>query len=115
MNRLAKIDSSNPLDVAAAQSENRVMPNFETGPLHLRRIDPIRKHGAVFYVLSIQPTLFGGASLVRNWGRIGRNGQDKVETFDKPEEADGAFTRLERAKRRRGYADPHATGADLLR
>jgi predicted DNA-binding WGR domain protein len=114
MNRLAEIDSSNSLDVAAARSENRLMPTFETGPLHLRRTDPARNM-ARFYVLSIQPTLFGGASLMRNWGRIGRNGQAKVETFDKPEEADGAFTRLERAKRRRGYADPHGAGADLPR
>lgn len=49
-----------------------------------------------FYVLSIQPTLFGGVSLVRH----------KVETFDDAGEADDALNRLERAKRRRGYRDP---------
>jgi hypothetical protein len=77
MNRLAEIDSSNPLDVAAAQSENRVMPNFETGPPHLHRIDPARNM-ARFYVLSIQPTLFGGASLIRNWG--GSEGTAKTKS-----------------------------------
>ncbi|UVK49599.1 WGR domain-containing protein (plasmid) [Mesorhizobium sp. AR07] len=67
------------------------------------------------YSLSIQPTLFGGVSLIRNWGRIGTNGQVKVETFDEPQEVDGAFIRLERAKRRRGYVDPIAAAADLPR
>ncbi|OYX11902.1 MAG: hypothetical protein B7Z15_10940, partial [Rhizobiales bacterium 32-66-8] len=41
-----------------------------------------------------------------NWGRIGTGGQSLMETFDTPEEADGAFGRLERTKRRRGYSDP---------
>jgi predicted DNA-binding WGR domain protein len=61
-----------------------------------------------FYVLSIQPTLFGGVSLVRHWGRIGAFGQSMVETFDNAEEADDALNRLERAKRRRGYRDPNS-------
>ncbi|WP_446721249.1 WGR domain-containing protein [Mesorhizobium sp. 113-3-3] len=60
---------------------------------------------ARFYSLTIQPTLFGGASLVRNWGRIGTKGQIKIETFDEPQDVDCAFIRLERVKRRRGYVD----------
>ncbi|UEM18339.1 WGR domain-containing protein (plasmid) [Bradyrhizobium barranii subsp. barranii] len=46
------------------------MPNLKLGPLHLRRIDTTRNMRR-FYLLSIQPTLFGGVSLIRNWGRIG--------------------------------------------
>lgn len=80
------------------------MAKEETGPVHLRRIDPAQNMRR-FYVLAIQPTLFGGASLMRNWGRIGTNGQSMIETFDRPHEADGAFVRLERTKRRRGYRD----------
>jgi predicted DNA-binding WGR domain protein len=57
-----------------------------------------------FYMLSVQPTLFGGVSLIRNWGRIGTNGQAMMQTFDDSAEAGEAFGRLERAKRRRGYA-----------
>lgn len=87
------------------------MLNAETRPAYLHRVDAARNM-ARFYALSIQPTLFGGASLIRNWGRIGTNGQVKVETFDEPHQADGAFARLERAKRRRGYVDPGATGAN---
>lgn len=74
----------------------------ETGPVHLRRIDPSRNMRR-FYTLAIQPTLFGGASVIRNWGRIGTNGRSMVETFDSDGEAASASIRLERAKRRRGY------------
>lgn len=75
--------------------------------VHLRRIDPSRNMRR-FYSLSVQPTLFGGASLVRDWGRIGTRGQSMIETFDTPAEADDAMTRLERRKQRRGYLDPYA-------
>lgn len=63
---------------------------------------------ARFYSLAIQPTLFGEASVVRDWGRIGTNGRSMIETFDRPEMAEGALARLARAKRRRGYADASA-------
>ena len=58
-----------------------------------------------FYMLAIQPTLFGGASVIRNWGRIGTNGQSMMQTFDRPDEAGDALSRLERRKRRRGYRE----------
>ncbi|MBA92724.1 MAG: WGR domain-containing protein [Phyllobacteriaceae bacterium] len=74
--------------------------------VHLRRIDPSQNMRR-FYSLSVQPTLFGGASLVRDWGRIGTRGQSMIETFDTPAEAGDAMLRLERRKRRRGYRDPH--------
>lgn len=80
------------------------MEHDEKGPAHLRRVDPARNMRR-FYTLTIQPTLFGGASLVRNWGRIGRKGRSMMETFDRPGEADGALVRLARTKRRRGYSD----------
>ncbi|WP_314963802.1 WGR domain-containing protein [Bradyrhizobium cosmicum] len=79
------------------------MPNLKPAPLHLRRIDAARNMRR-FYMLSVQPTLFGELSLIRNWGRIGTNGQTMVQTFDGSDEAGDAFGRLERAKRRRGYA-----------
>ncbi|UUP20054.1 WGR domain-containing protein [Nitratireductor thuwali] len=79
----------------------------ELRPVHLRRIDPSQNMRR-FYSLSVQPTLFGGASLVRDWGRIGTRGQSMIETFDTPAEAGDAMTRLERRKRRRGYLDPYA-------
>ncbi len=76
-------------------------------PLHLRRIDPSRNMRR-FYSMSIQPTLFGGASLIRHWGRIGTNGQEMMETFDDSPAAADAMAQLERTKRRRGYRGPKA-------
>lgn len=71
-------------------------------PVHMRRINPTQNMRR-FYSLALQPTLFGGASVIRNWGRIGTNGQSMMETFDTSEDAMTAKTRLERSKRRRGY------------
>ncbi|KRQ15791.1 WGR domain-containing protein [Bradyrhizobium manausense] len=79
------------------------MPKAEPEPLHLRHIDAARNMRR-FYALSTQPTLVGEMSLVRDWGRIGTNGQTMVQTFDGGAEAVEAFARLERAKWRRGYA-----------
>ncbi|WP_420406559.1 WGR domain-containing protein [Hoeflea sp.] len=80
------------------------MPSREPEPVHLRRIDPAQNMWR-FYSLSVQPTLFGGASLIRDWGRIGTRGQTMMETFDTADDADLAFNRIERSKRRRGYRD----------
>lgn len=73
--------------------------------LHLNRIDPAQNMRR-FYSLAVQPTLFGGASVVRHWGRIGTGGRSMIETFDSGTEAARAAARLERAKRRRGYREP---------
>ncbi|MBB2842100.1 UNVERIFIED_ORG: putative DNA-binding WGR domain protein [Rhizobium etli] len=74
----------------------------------LYRIDPTLNM-ARFYRLSIQPTLFGGSSLVRNWGRIGTPGRQKVVLFDTPVEAAAAGERMAGRKLRRGYR--HASAA----
>ncbi|EJZ16948.1 WGR domain-containing protein (plasmid) [Rhizobium sp. Pop5] len=58
---------------------------------------------ARFYRLSIQPNLFGGSSLLRNWGRIGTEGRLRVELFDTAEEAAIAYERMAGRKLRRGY------------
>ncbi|ETR79471.1 WGR domain-containing protein [Camelimonas fluminis] len=92
------------LDAASEGSDTHDMASEDPEQLHLHRIEPdlnMRR----FYALALQPTLFGGASLIRNWGRIGTNGQSMMETFDEPEEATAALGRLERTKRRRGYRD----------
>jgi predicted DNA-binding WGR domain protein len=70
----------------------------------LRRIDP-SLNMARFYVLSIQPNLFGGSSVVREWGRIGTRGQFKVELADDRALAEQRAAKIERSKRRRGYCD----------
>ena len=42
--------------------------------MHLRRINPDRNM-ARFYIMSVQPNLFGEWSLLREWGRIGSAGR----------------------------------------
>ena len=80
------------------------MTTLVPDPIHLHRID-LDRNMRRFYELSVQPTLFGGASLVRTWGRIGTAGQSRIETFDHPSDTAAAFSCLERTKRRRGYHD----------
>ena len=53
---------------------------------------------------SIQPDLFGGATLVREWGRIGAGGQMMIEPHADEGQAITALMTLVRVKKRRGYA-----------
>jgi predicted DNA-binding WGR domain protein len=53
----------------------------------------------------IERDLFGIVRLVRNWGRIGSNGQELVEAFANEDDAGRALEAVARAKRRRGYRD----------
>jgi predicted DNA-binding WGR domain protein len=71
--------------------------------LVLHRINP-EQRVARFYALMIERDLFGTIRLVRNWGRIGTNGQELVELFATELEAGEALAALA-AKRRRGYRD----------
>lgn len=73
-------------------------------PIRLARCDPERNM-ARFYVLALEPTLFGEVSLSRTWGRIGTRGQVMIATFDGVAEAGSAREKLERAKRRKGYSE----------
>jgi predicted DNA-binding WGR domain protein len=70
--------------------------------LILRRTDPARNM-ARFYALSVEPTLFGGASLTRRWGRIGTSGRQIVELHADAEAARLSREAWLRRKARRGY------------
>lgn len=70
--------------------------------LCVQRIDP-RRNMARFYAMSIEPTLFGDASLVRNWGRIGTRGQWRIDLFRSESEANKRLFALLQEKRRKGY------------
>jgi predicted DNA-binding WGR domain protein len=59
---------------------------------------------ARFYRLDVQPDLFGGWTLWREWGRIGRGGQVRVDAYLTVAEALDAQAKLEHAKVRRGYS-----------
>jgi predicted DNA-binding WGR domain protein len=84
------------------------MPDELRSPIRhhlvLHRIDPeqgVRR----FYSLMIERDLFGVVVLVRNWGRIGTNGQELVEAFASEDDAGKALEVFAAAKRRRGYRD----------
>ncbi len=83
------------------------MTEKKENTIDLRRIDAAQNMKR-FYILGIQPTLFGGVSLLRNWGRIGTSGQTKIDTYDDYDGAHAALKRLAAIKRRRGYLDSSA-------
>jgi predicted DNA-binding WGR domain protein len=71
--------------------------------LVLDRVEPACNM-ARYYLLAIEPSLFGDATLIREWGRIGQSGQRRVELYETQSKAVEALeTWLER-KYRRGYA-----------
>ena len=70
--------------------------------IRLTRRDPTRNM-ARFYVLALQPTLFGAVTLHLSWGRIGARGQEMMETFGGAAAAGLALQKLERTKLRKGY------------
>jgi predicted DNA-binding WGR domain protein len=71
--------------------------------LVLDRCDPTCNM-ARYYVLSIEPSLFGDATLIREWGRIGRPGQRRIELYESQSGAVEALKIWLQRKRRRGYA-----------
>lgn len=68
------------------------------------RIEP--EHGRFrFYRLVLWPDLFGGVSVVREWGRLGQPGTLRVETYAGQAEAEKAFEPHRRRRLRRGYRE----------
>ncbi|MEI4234179.1 WGR domain-containing protein [Roseovarius sp. D22-M7] len=70
--------------------------------MHLRREDPT-KNMRRFYKMVVQRDLFGGASLIREWGRLGSPGKLRVDHHLDEGHAVNALINLMTAKRRRGY------------
>lgn len=56
-----------------------------------------------YYSISTSPTLFGGAALVRELGRIGAARRSRINLFDSDAEAAEARDDLMRLKRSRDY------------
>jgi predicted DNA-binding WGR domain protein len=69
----------------------------------LQKRDPERNQQR-YYLLSIQPNLIGTWPLIREWGRIDRPGQIKIDLWDSLEEATDAFHGKLHQKQQRGYA-----------
>ena len=75
-----------------------------TAPVLLCRIDHTRNMRR-FYRLDVQPDLFGGVLLVKQWGRIGTRGRIVDESYQSEALATDAMQRQAERKRRRGYAE----------
>lgn len=70
--------------------------------IRLQCIDPA-KNKRRFYLMQVQPTLFGEWELVREWGRIGRAGRVRRDGYTSAGLALDALSSLKRQKGRRGY------------
>jgi predicted DNA-binding WGR domain protein len=70
--------------------------------MFLTRIDPARKLQR-FWLVAVTPTLLGGWSLLREWGRIGSPGTVSSRTFELEEEARRAERASIRRRERHGY------------
>jgi predicted DNA-binding WGR domain protein len=70
--------------------------------IDLERIDPSLNMRR-FDRMSVQPDLFGGACLVREWGRIGSRVQIMIERHPDEGRAVTALMKLTSTKNCRGY------------
>lgn len=68
----------------------------------LHRLDPARNMRR-FYLLDVQPDLFGAWGVVREWGRIGRPGRLRVDPYPTESEAAARMWRQRTSKQGRGY------------
>jgi len=73
--------------------------------VHLHRIDPDPSMHH-FYRLALQPDLFSGCTLAREWEHIGSEGRLRIDIYDYEGQAVDALAVPARGRTRRGYA-PH--------
>jgi predicted DNA-binding WGR domain protein len=70
--------------------------------LHLKRFEP--EHNMKrFYLMTVQRDLFGGARLVREWGRIGSSGTIASNLYPDEGQAVDALAKIAKEKAARGY------------
>lgn len=68
------------------------------------RIDPAKKISR-FWLSMVTPTLLGGWSLVREWGRIGSPGTVQARTYQSEKEAVRAEQQGIKKRQRHGYTE----------
>jgi len=69
---------------------------------YLQRIRPEHNEWR-YYAMSIHRDLFGGAALIRHWGRIGTGGVQRLDLYPDEGAAINALSDLTRRKLARGY------------
>jgi predicted DNA-binding WGR domain protein len=75
---------------------------FHDESADLVRIDPTRNQSR-YYHCAIWPGLFGDVSLVREWGRIGQPGRQRLDAQPDSAAARSKMGDLVRRKERKGY------------
>ncbi len=70
--------------------------------LTLHRLDPAQNMRR-FYRLDLQPDLFGGWDVVREWGRIGSAGRMRIDVYPSQAEALANMEQQLARKQGRGY------------
>ena len=60
---------------------------------------------ARFYMLSLEPALFGEVAVLRHWGRIGTRGRQALTLYPTLAEAEMSLARQAALRRKRGYAE----------
>lgn len=74
------------------------------GMIYLERHNPTQRMHR-YYCLMVEQNLFGEWSLIREWGRVGRSSQTKIEWHATEQAALAAMHRRAAQKRRREYAE----------
>lgn len=90
------------MDGRFGDCDSKRMSELTVQYLVLERRDPARNM-ARYYVLTIEPTLFGDTALVREWGRLGQRGRRRLDLFAGPVQAVEALESWLARKARRGY------------
>lgn len=74
--------------------------------VRLEKINPEERQKR-FYVMNVTRNLFGEWCLIREWGRIGSaGGQRLINYAESREDAEAKMAKLISQKNRRGYCDP---------
>ena len=96
------------LDVRLSARDNGAMKNADEIAGHKLQMLVLERREADrnmarFYVLAIEPTLFGDTALVREWGRLGSIGRRRLDLHANPDAAKEALDIWLARKGRRGY------------
>jgi len=81
---------------------NPIQPDLFPDRLHLKRED-LSRNMRRYYIMAVQKDLFGGATLIREWGRIGSAGTMRTTRHQDEGQAVDALASIAMAKQKRGY------------
>lgn len=77
-------------------------PEIFPDRLYLKRED-LTHNMRRFYVMTVQRDLFGGVSLIREWGRVGSAGKVMISYHRDEGQAVNVLSDIARSKHKRGY------------